>query len=180
MGFSPPPGYGAPPGYGPPPVGYGAPPGFGPRAPITYSDKTLSTAFIISYFLGFLGVDRFYLGQVGLGVLKLVTCGGVGLWYFIDLVLLALGSVKDGQGLPLKPPPSSGQPTVNGHHVLVASVLAGQFGVDRFLLGQTGLGVIKLITCGGFGIWTMIDTLLIASGSVKDAQGNGLAWDKGM
>jgi len=44
-------------------------------------------------------------------------------------------------------------PTTN----LVVSILVGSLGVDRFLIGQTGLGVLKLITCGGLGIWTIID-----------------------
>ena len=168
MGFSPPPGYGS---SLPVAGSYGGP-------PVVYSHRTRSTTFLLSYFLGFLGVDRFYLGQIGLGILKLVTCGGLGLWYFIDLVLLALNVLKDSEGRALLPPPTSGQATINGNHVLVAAIFAGQFGVDRFLLGQTGLGVIKLVTCGGLGIWQIIDLLLIATGNIKDAQGNGLRWDQ--
>ena len=41
--------------------------------------------------------------------------------------------------------------------ILVVSILAGSFGIDRFMLGDTGIGIGKLITCGGFGIWTIID-----------------------
>jgi TM2 domain-containing membrane protein YozV len=41
--------------------------------------------------------------------------------------------------------------------ILVVSLLAGSFGIDRFMLGDTGVGIGKLITCGGFGIWTIID-----------------------
>jgi TM2 domain-containing membrane protein YozV len=41
--------------------------------------------------------------------------------------------------------------------VLIISILAGSLGIDRFMLGDTGVGVGKLITCGGFGIWTIID-----------------------
>jgi TM2 domain-containing membrane protein YozV len=115
---------------------------------------------------------------VGLGLVKLITCGGLGIWYFIDLVLLSLNLIKDSDGQPLQPPPTTPGATLNGNHVLVAAVFAGQFGVDRFLLGQTGLGVIKLITCGGMGIWQLVDLLLIATGSMKDAQGNGLRWDQ--
>ena len=42
-------------------------------------------------------------------------------------------------------------------NMLLISILIGELGVDRFLLGQTGLGILKLITCGGCGIWWLID-----------------------
>ena len=45
--------------------------------------------------------------------------------------------------------------------LLVISFVAGPLGIDRFMLGQTGLGVAKLLTCGGAGIWTLIDLFLI-------------------
>ena len=48
-------------------------------------------------------------------------------------------------------------PTVS----LIVSVLVGSLGIDRFLIGDTGLGVGKLLTCGGLGIWTIIDWFLI-------------------
>ena len=44
---------------------------------------------------------------------------------------------------------------------LIVSILAGPFGIDRFMIGDTGLGIGKLITCGGFGIWTVIDWFMI-------------------
>lgn len=44
---------------------------------------------------------------------------------------------------------------------LIVSLLAGGFGIDRFLIGDTGMGIGKLITCGGFGIWAIIDWFLI-------------------
>ena len=40
---------------------------------------------------------------------------------------------------------------------LIVSILAGTFGIDRFLIGDTGMGIGKLLTCGGLGIWTIID-----------------------
>lgn len=44
---------------------------------------------------------------------------------------------------------------------LIVSILAGSLGIDRFMIGDTGLGVGKLLTCGGFGIWTIIDWFMI-------------------
>jgi TM2 domain-containing membrane protein YozV len=44
---------------------------------------------------------------------------------------------------------------------LIVSLLVGTLGIDRFLIGDTGLGVGKLLTCGGLGIWAIIDWFLI-------------------
>ena len=44
---------------------------------------------------------------------------------------------------------------------LIVSILAGVFGVDRFMIGDVGLGVGKLLTCGGLGIWAVVDFFLI-------------------
>ncbi len=44
---------------------------------------------------------------------------------------------------------------------LIISILAGSLGIDRFMIGDTGLGVGKLLTCGGFGIWAIIDWFMI-------------------
>lgn len=48
-------------------------------------------------------------------------------------------------------------PTVS----LIVSVVAGYLGIDRFLIGDTGLGIGKLLTCGGLGIWHVVDWFLI-------------------
>lgn len=50
---------------------------------------------------------------------------------------------------------------INPTKVLIASLVTGGLGIDRFLVGDTGLGVLKLITFGGCGVWTIIDWFLI-------------------
>ncbi len=45
--------------------------------------------------------------------------------------------------------------------ILIISILAGGLGIDRFMIGDTGLGVAKLLTCGGAGIWSIVDWFLI-------------------
>ncbi len=67
----------------------------------TLVKKDWIVALLLSYFLGFLGVDRFYLGYTGLGILKLLTCGGCGIWVFIDFLLIGFNKIGDFSGLPL-------------------------------------------------------------------------------
>jgi len=59
-------------------------------------------ALLLSIFLGGLGVDRFYMGYIGLGILKLITGGLFGIWWLIDLILIATGKLKDADGHELE------------------------------------------------------------------------------
>ena len=60
--------------------------------------KSKVVSLILSIFLGELGIDRFYLGYIGTGILKLITCGGFGIWWLIDLIMIATGKLKPKDG----------------------------------------------------------------------------------
>ncbi|ELW1645475.1 cytochrome c oxidase assembly factor Coa1 family protein [Enterobacter oligotrophicus] len=75
--------------------------------------KNRILAMLLAFFFGFLGLDRFYLGKIKTGILKIITLGGFGIWWFIDATLLLLdaflyslgkdhGFVKDKLGQDLK------------------------------------------------------------------------------
>jgi predicted RNA-binding Zn-ribbon protein involved in translation (DUF1610 family) len=57
-----------------------------------------TTLLILSIFLGGFGVDRFYVGKIGTGILKLVTLGGFGVWWLIDLIIIAISKFTDSDG----------------------------------------------------------------------------------
>ena len=62
------------------------------------SDRSFVATWMFAWLLGFLGVDRFYLGKVGTGVVKLITLGGLGIWWLIDLILTLAGVQRDKEG----------------------------------------------------------------------------------
>ncbi|GAB3558785.1 hypothetical protein GCM10027405_05490 [Arthrobacter alkaliphilus] len=71
----------------------------GPAGP--FVGKSFLTTWLLSLLLGGLGIDRFYLGKVGTGILKLVTFGGLGVWALVDLILVLTNKTRDKRGLPL-------------------------------------------------------------------------------
>jgi|TARA_B100002003_G_scaffold238523_1_gene256842 hypothetical protein len=64
--------------------------------------KEWLVTLLLSFFLGVLGIHRFYTGHTGIGVAQLLTLGGCGIWAFIDFILILVGNFKDAQGRPLK------------------------------------------------------------------------------
>ena len=62
------------------------------------SSKTRLIALILCWCFGYLGAHRFYVGKTGTAILMLVTLGGLGIWSFIDCIIILVGSFKDKQG----------------------------------------------------------------------------------
>ncbi|MBL7495285.1 TM2 domain-containing protein [Frankia sp. CNm7] len=124
-GYPPGPDYPSGPGYPPGPGGYPGGPGYpyppaggfvpGPygadptapfgRHPLTgepYSDKSKLAAGLLQILIGWTGAGRWYMGDYGIAVAQLLTCGGLGVWALIDGIMMLTGNVRDKYGRPLK------------------------------------------------------------------------------
>ena len=64
-------------------------------------NKSKVVAALLCFFLGGLGIHRFYVGKIGSGILMLLTSGGCGIWALIDFIMILCGSFKDSDGRPL-------------------------------------------------------------------------------
>lgn len=62
------------------------------------SPKSRAAAAALCFFLGGLGIHRFYVGKVGTGILMIVTLGGLGIWALIDFIVILVGSFRDKLG----------------------------------------------------------------------------------
>ncbi len=66
------------------------------------SDRSRLAAALMAFFLGWLGVHRFYVGKTGTGILMVMTLGGFGIWATIDLIMIHAGAFTDDSGRPLR------------------------------------------------------------------------------
>ncbi len=62
------------------------------------SEKKRLVAFLLCFFLGGLGVHRFYVGKTGTGIAQILTLGGLGIWVLIDFIMILCGKFSDKEG----------------------------------------------------------------------------------
>ena len=67
------------------------------------SPKSYLATILLCFFLGTLGIHRFYIGKIGTGILMLITAGGLGIWQIIDFVVAVVGHLLDKKGRCIKP-----------------------------------------------------------------------------
>jgi hypothetical protein len=104
---------------------------FGQNQPLVGQKSFLAT-WLLAWLLGGLGVDRFYLGKIGTGILKLITFGGFGIWALVDLIITLAGGQKDKQGLRLQG---------YDQHKKVAWIITGIFFVLGLIFGGISAGL---------------------------------------
>ena len=85
-----------------------------PTNEVTKSPNDWVVCIILVVFLGFWGVHRFYVRKIGTGILMLFTFGGLGIWWFIDLILIATASFRDKEGRQI---PYNNTPLINPTNV---------------------------------------------------------------
>lgn len=105
-----------------PPADPNQPPAAPAPAPQTApSPRSFIATWMFAWLLGWLGVDRFYLGKIGTGIVKLITIGGFGIWWLIDLILTLAGVQRDKEGRLL--------PDYEQHKMIAWIITAAGFGL---------------------------------------------------
>lgn len=111
-------------------------PSFGHAQPLVGQKSFLAT-WLLAWLLGGFGADRFYLGKIGTGILKLITAGGFGIWSLVDLIITLAGGRKDKQGLRLQG---------YDQHKKVAWIVTGVFFVLGLIFGGIAAGSVASVS----------------------------------
>ena len=138
---------------------------------VQISPKGFTPAVLLCMFFGIIGIHRFYVGKIGTGILMLVTFGGLGIWTLIDYIILLTGGFRDKQGLRILMPESDNVSSKDFTPTALLCMFFGWLGLHRFYVGKIGTGILMLVTFGALGIWTLIDFIILVSGSFTDKQG---------
>jgi TM2 domain-containing membrane protein YozV len=131
-----------------------------PAALTEISPHSRLTVTLLAWFLGILGVHRFYLGKIGTGIAMLLTGGGAGIWFLVDFIIVATGSMKDKEGRLIKHwnpqnPDITALPLATGILSIVGGALSLIFGIVAVATAHIAQ-VYGLIGAGAGGIPSII------------------------
>ncbi len=135
------------------------------------SEKGFVPLALLCMFFGWLGIHRFYAGKIGTGILMLLTLGGFGIWQLVDTIIIMTGGFRDKSGLRILMAPVPNESPKDFVPLVLLCFFFGVLGIHRFYVGKIGTGILMLLTLGGFGIWLLIDMIVIACGGFRDKQG---------
>ena len=69
-----------------------------PESSENVSSRDWLTTLLLCFFVGSLGIHRFYVGKTGTGIVQLLTLGGCGVWTLIDFIVIVMGNFTDAEG----------------------------------------------------------------------------------
>ena len=98
------------------------------------SQRSYVVTLLLAFFLGFLGVHRFYTGYVFIGVIQLLTDGGCGIWTLIDNIALVMNSYRDADGKELEGH-NAGCALIVGLFIVLSFIFAGLQGLVKMFAG---------------------------------------------
>jgi TM2 domain-containing membrane protein YozV len=136
------------------------------------STRSYPVTYLCGWFLGILGVHRFYLGRWQTGLAMLLTLGGLGIWWIVDMFLISCGALTDVDGKLLRRPSERSVGEKSQMITFLLCAFLGIFGAHRFYLGRNLSAVLMLLTFGGLGIWLMVDSIFVGMAMLADKDGN--------